>query len=280
MLCQAELSDAIRCACRFDVLAMKPGNVSIHAPGHGMTAADFLASAAVIAPLLAQPRRHLGDAILAAVTASFDIARCNTNLGIVLLAAPIARAAMLRRPGEGLRARLDVVLDELSLHDSSRVFAAIRYASPGGLGTAEDQDVAGEPTCALKEVMALAAERDRIAYQYANGFEDIFDFGVPLLRTYRARTDSITWAVVGLYLALLARYPDTHVIRQHGTKEAEVLRRSAQTLECAFKACENPATLTADLNKFDRELKRRKVNPGTSADLTVASVLALLLLHT
>jgi triphosphoribosyl-dephospho-CoA synthase len=276
---QRQVSEAIRRACRFDVLACKPGNVSIRSPGHGMTAADFLASAAAVAPVLARSHGSVGEAILDAVIASFAVAHCNTNLGIILLVAPLARAAVLRRRDEDLRERLRAVLDGLSRYDASRVFAAIRYASPGGLGGAERQDVAAEPSLPLREVMGLAAVRDRIAYQYANQFEDIFDLGVPLLRVYRERWGSVAWAAVGLYLALLSRYPDTHVVRKYGANEGEELRLAARTLESDFKACENPVQLGAKLGEFDRELKRKGVNPGTSADLTTASVLALLLSH-
>ena len=45
----------------------------------------------------------------------------------------------------------------------------------------------------------------------------------------------------------------------------------------ALKACENPRTLMAELKAFDHELKTRGVNPGTTADLTVATVAVLLL---
>ena len=276
---QLAVSAAIRCACRFDVLASKPGNVSIRSHGHGMTPADFLASATVVAPQLAQQHRSVGEGIYAAVTASVAVARCNTNLGIVLLGGPLARAALLRKRGEDLRERLRAVLDGLSLSDSSRVFAAIRLASPGGLGGSGQEDVANEPTLALKDVMRLAAVRDRIAYQYASDFDDIFTLGLPLLRLYRERWRSIMWASTGLYLALLGRYPDTHIERKHGAKTAEEVRRAARELESGFKVCENPQAFATELRAFDRELKNEGVNPGTSADLTVASVLTLLLSH-
>ena len=258
---------------------MKPGNVSVHASGHGMTAVDFLRSAAVAAPLLAQSQKSVGECVLEATMATIAVANCNTNLGIVLLAAPLAQATMLQNNDEGLRHRLSFVLNALSLQDSVSVFAAIRHASPGGLGNSEDHDVNAEPSLALKQVMQIAAVRDRIAFQYANDFEDIFAIGVPLLRHYRARWDSLIWAAVGVYLAFLSRYLDSHVVRKYDENKANAVLSVAQALESDFKACENPATLAGELYEFDCQLKREGVNPGTSADLTVASVLALLLQH-
>lgn len=273
------VSEAIRAACRFDVLAMKPGNVSVEVAGHGMIAQHFLLSAAVAAPLLVQSSKGVGACILDATTASRAVANCNTNLGIVLLAAPLAHAALLQQVGISLQDRLADLLERLSVEDAVLVFAAIRHASPGGLGHAPEQDVVAEPTLPLKDIMRLAAARDRIAHQYANDFEDVFNIGIPLLREYRARTGSLIWSSVGVYLALLSRHLDSHVVRKHGEKKADEVRSAARALESDFKACENPATLAHELREFDRKLKKEGVNPGTSADLTVASVLALLLLH-
>ena len=244
-----------------------------------MAGADFLRSAQAVVPILARPQRHVGEMILDAVRASVDAVRCNTNLGIVLLAAPITRAALEPRGGVDLRGRLRTVLRSLSARDTNAVFAAIRYANPAGLGRAAEEDVSKTSTRALREVMALAAMRDRIAFQYAYDYEDIFALGVPQLRYYRDRWASMRWASIGVYLAFLSRYPDSHVARKHGPDKARALMREAQTLERDFKACENPATFTAALEKFDRELKGSGVNPGTSADLTVASLLTLLLFH-
>ena len=75
----------------------------------------------------------------------------------------------------------------------------------------------------------------------------------------------------------LAEFPDSHVMRKHGAERAHEVSVAARSLESDFKACENPATFAARLGSLDRELKTGGVNPGTSADLTVASVLALLL---
>jgi triphosphoribosyl-dephospho-CoA synthase len=43
---------------------------------------------------------------------------------------------------------------------------------------------------------------------------------------------------------------------------------------------DNPKTCLRDLLKFDAELKEEGLNPGTSADLTVATLLAVSLQDT
>ncbi len=244
-----------------------------------MHALDFLHAAAVAAPVLARTDRPLGEAIHAAVAASVNAAGCNTNLGIVLLAAPLMRAAAIRRPGTALRGRLARVLRDLSVADSVAVFAAIRTAAPGGLGRSNEQDVAEVPDRPLQDIMRIAAVRDRIAWQYTNDFDDVFTLVLPSLRHYRERGTTFAWAVTGAYLKMLGAGPDTHIVRKFGAEAARDVCTRARALERDFKACENPATLASRLNEFDRELKRGGVNPGTTADLTVAGILTLLLQH-
>lgn len=276
-----DLAAVLARACRMDVVAFKPGNVSLHAPGHGMRAEDFLASARVACTALAEPEARVGARIEAAVTATLQAVGQNTNLGIVLLLAPLARAcsrSVAGAAGAGdLAARVATVLADLDIGDTAACFRAIRRARPAGLGRVAAADVHAEPDLDLLAVMRLAAGRDLVARQYANGYADIFARGVPLLVEARRRYRSLAWATTRCYLAFLAGAPDTHIVRKHGQDLAEAVAAQARAVETAVEACENPRRLIPMLEAFDHELKSRGVNPGTSADLTVASVSALLL---
>ena len=77
--------------------------------------------------------------------------------------------------------------------------------------------------------MREAAERDRVARQYAFCFEDIFDFGLAELARGRARWPGLQ-AVAALYLAFLARFKDTHIERRLGSVAAEGVRLEALRL--------------------------------------------------
>src|SRR5207253_6069284 len=153
----AEVAAAAQLACLLEASAPKPGNVSPLARFHDATYEDFLASAVAIGPALAAAgERPLGATIRAAVEATARWAPSNTNLGLVLLLAPLARAAL--RPGhEPLRSSLAATLAETTIADADDTYAAIRLAAPGGLGRADDQDVAHPPTASLRAVMTLAA---------------------------------------------------------------------------------------------------------------------------
>ncbi|MGH2822360.1 MAG: triphosphoribosyl-dephospho-CoA synthase, partial [Thermoleophilaceae bacterium] len=73
--------EAVLASCRLDVLAFKPGNVSLPSPGHGMTATDFLTSTEAVAPILSATGLSLGRRVLMSVEATRRAVGCNTNLG-------------------------------------------------------------------------------------------------------------------------------------------------------------------------------------------------------
>ena len=81
--------------------------------------------------------------MLAAVRATRRVAGANTNLGIALLLAPLARAALLGGP---LRERVEEVLAALTLDDARAAYAAIRAAGAGGLDEPVEHDVRAAPT--------------------------------------------------------------------------------------------------------------------------------------
>ena len=273
----AEVAAAAQLACLLEASAPKPGNVSPFASFRDATYEDFLASAAAIGPPLALAGEHpLGATIRAAVEATARWVPSNTNLGLVLLLAPLARAAL--RPGlEALREQLAATLADTTVADARDAYMAIRSAARGGLGRASEQDVADTPTISLRDAMVLARDRDAIAREYATDYETTFAIGAPALR--RARSDGLAWrdAIVEAYLTLLARSPDTHIARKLGTAAAvTVQRRARSVLDAGGIRTTAGRDATAAL---DRELRdeANTLNPGTTADLTGAAIYAVLL---
>ena len=272
------VAGAVWRACIEELEAPKPGNVSFASSGHGMEAADFVASARCTADVLGTPGLSLGERILQSVEATRATVGCNTNLGIVLLCAPLAQAGLEGVPGRPLRARLGRVLAAAGIDDTERVFAAIRLAAPAGLGASRRHDVQSPATAPLLAVMREAGDRDRVARQYARCFEDVFEFGLGELARGHARWSGVS-AVVAIYLAFLARFKDSHIERKLGGVAAEGVRLEASRLVESLESSKSPEMNVEELARFDRSLKRRGINPGTSADLTVATLLAGNLLH-
>jgi triphosphoribosyl-dephospho-CoA synthase len=269
-------------ACELDVAVRKPGNVSWVSPGHGMRAEMFIASAQAAAAALFKPGARVGERIEAAVTATWAVAGCNTNLGILLLCAPIA-AAVEQRPDAvtagALKLAIDEVLANLDLADAQAAFRAIARAHPGGLGTAPSQDVRNPPSVDLRAAMALAAPRDSIARQYRDGYADLFDLGdaalgpgFSLMSTPARPQAGTVAAVQRLYLSLLSRFADSHIVRNHGDAVAHIVMTAAQAWRL-HACCEGEPDTDPEFAAWDESLKADRINPGTTADLTVAALL-------
>lgn len=268
-----KVAAAFKSACLTEIEALKPGNVHIFADGHGMVVQDFIKSAEAAAAVIAEPGLMVGQRIYAAIQATWDAVGCNTNLGIVLLCSPLIQAASNSHKS-GLRLSLQEVLHNLTVEDAVLAYRAIVQANPAGLGVSANYDVHDSPQVTLLEAMKEAQPRDRIAYQYAHGFVDIFDFGVKRYTESMLRWQRPAWAATAVYLGFLAQFDDSHVVRKFGISTACDLRKEAAIHERALMRLDNPKQYQRELLKFDADLKARRLNPGTSADLTVVTLLA------
>lgn len=251
-----------RAACLAELDALKPGNVHAFAAGHRMVVADFVTSAEVSAPAVACAGAGIGARIRAGTAATLAAVGQNTNLGILLLCAPLAGAAERGRP-------VASALRTLDRTDSEAVFAAIRIASPGGLGRAGRHDVADAAPASVLDAMAEAADRDRIARAYVTDFADVPAIGLRALAEARAQGLDPSWCTTAIHLAYLRAVPDSHVARKAGAATAETLRLEVETALAGLDLARRPV---AALLALDASLKARGLNPGTSADFTVATL--------
>ena len=283
------LAEQIEVCCLIEATARKPGNVHPAAAFADLSYDDFANAAAAIGqPLAAVRQVGLGRAILHAIEATQRRAGSNVNLGIALLIAPLA-AVPVRQT---LAAGIHEVLSGTTVDDAEQVYAAIRLAQPGGLGTAESQDVNDRPTVTLREAMRLAADRDRIAEQYATDFDFLIGTARPWLIDvwqqsldhqnladidgYRSFPGIAPWeaAIIQLQLKLLAVARDSLVARKCGIETAiELQTRAAKLLNCHWPRESGSDT---SLTTFDRWLRAdgHRRNPGTTADLIAATLFA------
>ncbi len=272
----ALIAAAAQAACLLEVMAPKPGNVGRGRDLPGLTYGDFVISAYAIGPAFhSRLGGRVGTLILEAVRRTRRQVRTNTNLGIILLLAPLARASLKSRGA--FRDRLERVLKSLDVRDARDAYRAIRLAEPGGLGEVEAQDIRSAPTVSLLECMRLAAGRDAVAREYATGFETTIAVGLPMIRRLRDRHVPLPIAIAQTYLALLAAAPDTLVVRRHGADRARALRQRARRVVEAGGVLTERGRGMAE--RLDRDLRsaRPPRNPGATADLTVASLFLWLL---
>ncbi|MEY4186832.1 MAG: hypothetical protein RIT02_1866 [Planctomycetota bacterium] len=260
-------------ACRMEVLSPKPGNVS---PGRDFAdacARDFLLSAEAAATAISGAgEQSVGRTVLSAVRAVRQVVSHNTNLGIILLIAPLAAVPS----GQSLEQGIESVLAGLTVRDSCDVYAAIRLAAPGGLGRAAEQDVTAEPSQPLRECMRLAADRDLIAAQYAGGFREVLGVGREWLREAAGRTSDQRQQVVELALRLLAASGDSLIARKCGQATSEQAARLAgRVLAAGWPDGSDAMLAMAELDEFLRGDGNRR-NPGTTADMTAGILFAAL----
>jgi len=266
------LAHDVQLACLLEVSAAKPGNIT---PAHDFsdtTYADMVRSALALGPVFTRRRagqRSVGELIADAVSATAVVTDANTNLGIVLLLAPLARAEATRQADESLRAATERILSALDVDDAAATFAAIVAAHPGGLGDAPDHDVRETARVTLREAMAAAAHRDSIASEYVTGYEIVFDTALPLLAEALGGGASTLDAIVSLHVGLLASRPDTLIERKAGAPAARAVTAAAREVRAG----------TRTLDEFDASLRGpgHRLNPGTTADLVAATLLAALL---
>lgn len=274
MIANKRLVEFYQRACEIELQAFKPGNVSIYSEGHGMTVADFRISAQVSAGPICSAGYSLGEKIYYAVKATREAVQCNTNLGIILLCAPLIQAASLLNDENDLKKALNKVLLSTTIDDANWVFKAISLAAPGGLGSSDSEDVNNKATVNLLEAMRLASRKDRIALQYITNFQDIFDFSLILYYNALSRWDDQSWASVASYVGLLSRYPDSHIERKYGDQFSEMIAAKMAMLSEELSETISPERIKPMLYQVDHELKSIGVNPGTTADMVVATVLA------
>ena len=285
MMTPEKIAAAYRFACMAELEALKPGNVHIFSDGHGMQIGDFIVSAEVSAVAIAAPKLTVGERILSAVQATQKAVGLNTNLGIILLCAPIIQAALQLKSEanfnlDKLQIALNDVLQHLSVNDAQCAASAIVLANPAGLGEVSTHDVHHQPQVSLMALMQAAESHDRIAWQYTHQFSDIFDYGLARYQAglqrwqhFNNKGQHQAWATTALYLGFLARQPDTHIIRKHGRALANDVMLHAQTLAQTYWQTDNPKLRQSALLAWDTALKNKKLNPGTSADLTVATLM-------
>lgn len=262
------------CAAAASVLetwVAKPGNVHPGASFPDLTYGDLVAAGLAIGPVLERAgTTPLGRTVRDAVAAARAVTRSNANLGIVLAIAPLAAGS---RDGPGGRTIAALVtgaataLSRLSPADARDVWEAISLARPGGLGTRSRLDVAGPPPDDLLEAMRLAAPLDLVARLWAEGYQSLADGLVADLASGLDAGLPLETAIVRTFLLQLAREPDSLIARRHGRDTAaDVSRRAAD-------AAARPEAIPA----FDTFLRSpRRLNPGTTADLTAAGIYMLL----
>ena len=266
------LQNAYLFACRKDIELIKPGNVNIKSPHSDTNAEDYLKSSLLSSKELFKPDYSLGERILNSIKITRSEVKTNTNLGIVLLCAPIIHACIYFN-NLTIREGIKKTLSSSTVKDTQDLCMAINISAPGGLGTREIYDTASKPTVNILEIMNHSASYDRISYQYSHDYSDIFDFIIPRLVFLNKKHNSLDISLSLMFMEILAKIPDSHISRKFDDKIAKKTSNNASDLLKILDREYSPDYLADRLTNLDYEYKKKGINPGTTADLLVASLM-------
>jgi triphosphoribosyl-dephospho-CoA synthase len=257
-----------------EVTAPKPGNVHRGADFEDATYLDFVQSAVVVGPIVERVAElGVGATVLEGVRATQEAVGTNTNLGTLLLMAPLAAVLDGVRHAEGIGR----VLRKLTFEDTRHVFEAIRVSAAGGLGRAEEADVFEAPPTGLSlvDAMRMASERDLVARQYCNDFADVCGIA-SWIQQGVARGWPLDTAIVHAHVRQLAKEADSLIVRKCGPQVGEQARAMAGRVLDAGLPGED--AYQRGLEDFDFWLRSdgHRRNPGTTADLIAAALFVLL----
>jgi triphosphoribosyl-dephospho-CoA synthase len=268
----------------------KPGNVHRTRDFFDMSFEDFLISGVVTQNIITSSatqakeilkdndysKAHIGKYILEAVKETDNWIKNNTNLGIMMLEVPIAQAASISNDFTEIQENVGKLLDATTVEDAINLYDAINLASAGGMGEQEEYDVQSDNAKdelrknnqTMYDVLEISAGWDQLAFELTNKMPKIFDIGFKTFDELRKDKRTNT-ATVQTFLTLLSKVPDTLISRKYGEEEASKVSESAKTLLNEY----GEEYFDKDLNYFDDYLYENNYNPGTTADLTAASIM-------
>jgi triphosphoribosyl-dephospho-CoA synthase len=272
-----------------EVTAEKPGNVT---PTHDFPDTKFhhflSSSVAIEAPmrrLAEDPDYRVGQGILAAVEASHKAQTGgNAQLGIILLFSPVAKAAGLvngRLTARSLRTTLSAVLRATDDQDALDAFKAINYGHVGGLNDVKELDVRKRSTydklrdkgITLLDWMKVGAQANSVCHEYATNYKITFNLGLPTLLD--ARRKGLQGAIVHTYLTILSENVDTHIAGKWGQGLSEQVSKKAAAIVRRGSVWTKDGS--ASVRRLTNYLRKGRINPGATADLTASTIFAALL---
>lgn len=265
----------------------KPGNVHRTRDFHDMVFEDFLISGIVIGDSIEKvansailnnlSKIEVGKYILEGVKETNKWIANNTNLGIIMLLTPIAASAAISDDFKTLRENIYRIIKATTVNDAINLYEAINIADAGGMGNQDKFDV--NDSNAINEliknnqnifdVLEISASWDNLAYELVNKMPISFNIGCSTFYKLN-KSNSLNNSTILTFLTILSEIPDTLISRKYGNKRAEKVSNLAKDL---LKYKNEDSIFNKKLNQFDDYLFKNKLNPGTTADLTAASIM-------
>lgn len=137
----------------------------------------------------------------------------------------------------------------------------------------------------LFDLMAMGSKRDMVAAEWVNGFDKSNRFSRKLWKNktwFETHPEKcfgsvINSAIVYTFLEFMAKYPDTFIATKYNNRTALKVQKKAAKILKKSKGSKNLKKMIPDIQKFDRKLRKEKINPGSLADITSAGIFIALI---
>jgi triphosphoribosyl-dephospho-CoA synthase len=237
----------------------KPGNVDRCHDYQKTRFEHFLASVIFARPALEEAETgvgRIGEIIKHAVRDTNCHEGGNTHFGAFILLIPLIY-------GKGIPGALTAI-EKTDVSDAVAFYKAFAMTSVK-MNATDDLDVHDPHTLTiirdremtLLDVMRHSAANDMVAREWVTGFP-LTRRGADLLRKFGPGRQ----AIVNTFLALLSSETDTFIIKKHGTAVAQ------ETMLLAREVLDGKRSLV----DFDADCIERNINPGSIADILIASL--------
>ncbi|MCS7111566.1 MAG: triphosphoribosyl-dephospho-CoA synthase [Ignisphaera sp.] len=239
-------------------------------------------------------RNVVGDIIYGIVRDSMDLSGGgNTSLGTALLLAPLSLSiGFLKGSGKFVEQDVRMIAESARAlverfttpYDSIMMYRAVRRASPSYIRKYKPIDTSYPDVWSssykreiirgnyrLWDILVYSSRYDVVAREIVEGYKRSIEL-VKYIGDRVSNHNEWNRVIVETYLYLLSRELDTLIVRKNGIEAARYVTDRAGKLH---KLCVESWNLCQEnLRKFDDELHRIGVNPGSTADI-VASAISL-----
>ena len=294
----------------------KPGNVDREHNYSDTCFEHFLASSVSVYPVLelaARSRNGIGVLIRSAVCESSAWQQGgNTHFGAFLLLIPLSMAAgelfdsrkkahfkLSPDEFEDLAVRAHAFVRATDCEDAVEFYKAFEMAGVRvnsvdefSLGDPESTAELREQEVTLYELMEISKGYDLIANEWTLGFGRCLEGAKSIIEFMQALNSGdenqvlncsgtgINEAIVYTFLKLLSRHRDTFIQTKFDTDTADYVSSRAGEILSAWEKpsmTRDIASLLPAVQEFDHELLKKRINPGSTADIIIAGLFIALL---
>ncbi|MBP1909919.1 triphosphoribosyl-dephospho-CoA synthase [Methanolobus bombayensis] len=278
----------------------KPGNIDRYSDYHDTRYEHFLASASAVYPVIEEAvscENGVGRLIYNAVSESVRWQKGgNTHFGAFLLLVPFAMAA-----GEIFQEDETFTIQQLiesayrivkntTTEDSVNFYSCfdaagvkVNSVDEFDLKSSAAIDELHEKDMSLYKLMDIARGYDIIANEWVTGFKrcalcaELIIDGMNGLEAPKLNAD-INNVTVYAFMKILSDNEDTFISTKYDTDTAAYVSGKARgIIEEMYKSGEDFNSILPLINKLDQELLEKKINPGSTADITIAGLFISLL---